>query len=252
MIDSNPQFDTKAIACDIEFHLRHQRPLSVIRIGDGEGALLMHPDWEGILRNVCLHRWFGRPWLDEIEIQRLQTLLKRAMSEADIVGYPTQRVEHEDELWTATRDYCLAHLEQNQTHASIDLHQELAKLDRYKDLVACANKVVCVTGWPKAYPDADATILLPVERWSEKIPGVHVEGDHIELYPEIRRAVVVESGPGVLVLVGGGPLGKSYCIAAAEAGGVGLDVGSMFDYWGGGATRSYHTALQARKVRRGI
>jgi hypothetical protein len=59
-----------------------------------------------------------------------------------------------------------------------------------------------------------------------------------ENYQLVMNEITNLSGPGVLVLVGAGLIGKIFIDCARSNGAVALDVGSVFDYLAGRKTRS--------------
>jgi hypothetical protein len=62
-----------------------------------------------------------------------------------------------------------------------------------------------------------------------------------DLYAEYLRRIHASHTTlrGVLFLIGAGGLGKMYCHAVRQMGGMGLDVGALFDGWAGIPTRPY-------------
>jgi len=225
------------------FALRTGTPFSAIRLGDGEGRLLA---WPGRITRPELDNrlcyWFGHADLTDLEALMLKVDLMRAMFGADVVG--CYQGEERNRWWreAATRVALLRTYKPEVMLAGNDLHRELWASGGLDRIIAEASRVVLVTcrdvcdRFQERYGQAPDWIVVPEE--------AHASGqinDHWQLYQGgYKTAIVKRIKPGVLTLVGAGVLGKVYCHAVKMAGGVALDIGSIFDGWAGRLdTRSY-------------
>lgn len=219
---------SRAIEC-----LRVGRPFSAIRLGDGEGRVLLWPT--GIEREDLdkhLRFWFGRDDIDDRQLHVWKSRLTCAIWNADAVGY--YHGDGRNRYWRAARTY--AQLKPGIIVGENSLHRELWDSRLLHKIVAAAEDVVVVTCREAAFLGDVVTISVPEE--------AHTSGtfnDHPEKFSSIRGLVRREAGPGALVLVGAGLFGKIYCDDAKQGGAVAIDVGSLFDMWAGVQSRSYLT-----------
>jgi len=115
------------------------------------------------------------------------------------------------------------------------------------EAVAAAERVVLVTGYAEAaeyLAGRTGANIACVRIPSERKPSVPTEvraadepGKHLLRFAAIRDEVRELSGPGVLVLVAGGLLGKVYVHDASSSGAVAIDIGAVVDGWLGLSTR---------------
>jgi len=219
--------------------LRSQTGFSMIRLGDGEGRLLAWPD--RISRQMLDKRlvyWFGHADVTELSILGLQAILLAAIQQANVIGVVRKGRDHWARLpWGYVqqlgRDYA-------EGLCAANVHRALWDEGLLDHVIAACDRIVVVTC-------RDVVHLLQ-ERYSRDVLWVAVPAeaqlhgratDHIKQFSQIERTVANHSGPGVLVLVGAGVLGKAYAVMAAYHGAVALDIGSVFDGWAQVVSRSY-------------
>ena len=214
--------------------LRDGRGFGVIRLGDGEGRFLagQTSDLEGATRNgdrcdPALEATGGHL---PAETQRdLLERFRQALQQADVVGIP--------DLWQ-----CLAGPEQSfNVAAHLDasparvwaggwhLHLQLLQHGAFSRSPFDQVRAVIGTALPPLLRGAGVDLVaLPGEdpHWSAT---PRPEAHYPLVYQQVLQWIDVQVGPGQLVLVGGGLLGKIYVGAIQARGGVGIDVGSVID-----------------------
>jgi hypothetical protein len=252
--------------------LQAREPFSFVRVGDGEGSCLPYePHLASFAASDAVEReriWWGKPVDGRLRLQMARKVYD-AIWKADCIGVPTISrflrdvrldEDHALEDGGAGRGlrsilYALENFKgmRNGEHAvplftSCHLHQHLQRWELYPALFEGVREVVVVSCHPHL-----ADII-------EKRFGTHVAGDirvppeyasiskmrhrvaEKRRLPEMFDEVIEKMGDlprNRLVLIGAGYLGKRLVSLARAKGGIALDLGSVFDYWVGAATRSY-------------
>jgi hypothetical protein len=93
--------------------------------------------------------------------------------------------------------------------------------------------------WLRVPPELKYSDLPEDERAALVLANTHLTSRYAELM-ESELPRMLARWPGLVVLVGAGILGKSYCLRVKELGGIGIDVGSLMDVWAGLKTRDNH------------
>lgn len=212
---------------------------SLIRLGDGEGRLLAWPDKISLkLMSRRLTYWFGHIAFNDADIAAMQAILATAIDQADVLGLCPPERGH----WARVpRRYVRQIGRMNAgSVCSAAIHRELwaqGELDRIAE--AC-ERIVIITcrdvchGLQTRYSRDVLWIDVPEEGHTSQQAT-----DHWQQFSRIEAEIAKCAGPGVLVLVGAGVLGKAYTTTAAYCGAVALDIGSVFDGWSGVKSRSY-------------
>jgi hypothetical protein len=214
--------------------LREGRGFGVIRLGDGEGRFLagQTSDLEGATRNgdrcdPALEAAGGH--LPAATQRDLLERFRQALQQADVVGIP--------DLWQ-----CLAGPEQSfNVAAHLDasparvwaggwhLHLQLLQHGAFSRSPFDQVRAVIGTALPPLLRGAGVDLVaLPGEdpHWNAT---PRPEAHYPLVYQQVLQWIDGQVGPGQLVLVGGGLLGKIYVGAIQARGGVGIDVGSVID-----------------------
>jgi len=230
------------------------RPLSLIRLGDGEAYPYPAPQVEGLdpsvfendNRNFEIHRWGASPPPGHAH-EVLKTRFRQAVEICEILGFPSvYRI-----IRNLTPAYSRYGHRRNQRAFirilsalgnTIPVGQKLFTEERCHrirgaldepfliELAALSRSVVLVSSWPEIqskFPLASSVILVPSN-------GKML----FKSYPEIIERVREASGPGTVVLVGAGVIAKILVDEARQSGAVALDVGSLMDYIIGRKTRT--------------
>lgn len=236
---------TDEVADLVYRHLQERQPLSAIRIGDGESRLMGFPEHTSRRDlDLSLRFWFGRNDFTDAQLVRLARELRDACTQADIVGVPTKSQAQKAEGWANVEKY-LHHydlLSNGTCFADCNLHWHLLEAGAYDDLLHAAERVHLVTcrslaqAMMYAFHLGQAPVWhpLPEEANTGQLPTMHFPWRYESMRGELDRAARL----GRLFLVGAGALGKIYCAWIRDAGGVALDVGSVFDAWAGVPSRS--------------
>jgi len=211
---------------------------SLIRLGDGEGRLLMWPQY--ITRGEMIRRliyWFGRGNFAERDIAKMRRLLVDAIGKADGVCYKKGQT---DRYWRYPETWMGQHCEHDVWTNDNDLHIYLWQDGLLDEIVQEAKRVVLVTcrnvvdDFEARYGKKTYWVRVPEEGHTGERPT-----EHWAMHEQIAAEAAGNCGPGTLALVGAGFLGKWYATMCAEMGGVALDVGSLFDLWSGVRSRSW-------------
>ena len=245
--------------------LRRRRPFSLIRIGDGEGNILgaFEPDFRpardhstrdilgmmfatadfplgelSLMRRDMIDGLINADVLgvsDWFRVGRLEVLRRSTDGRADIRGYMGSYesiLQVSEQLRQSTRRPPLV--------VSNHVHRHM--MESYGAVVAAADEVILVGPYDLASSFRGVfggrrvqTRIIPNQASS-------TPGEGAKWYPETYQRLLsdLEAGPGVLVLVAAGLLGKALCRHAQSQGGVAIDVGSVVDVWHGKAVRNYH------------
>ena len=219
--------------------IRSKTPTSVIRLGDGEGALLGYPTLtsrQDVDRSLLI--WLRTKDVPEEDVLALVDALKHAVSNADIVGLPrAKQIEQAGfHLQRALQDsvdgFGLLSPKTLETHAAAHrllhhglLYRPILQDSRFLGIISCR-------------PIADSLkelFNIHQVRWygvrgeledTGPIDTIHFPDG----FEELRRTLEVPF-PGAVFLVGAGAFGKVYCQWIKERGGIAIDIGSMFDSW---------------------
>ena len=252
--------------------LTEGRPLSVVRIGDGEANMLAFgaDPATPALDRYCIARVLDRrrdtfaP--DEAWMLALREMLTTALHEADIVGViglwgprpdspegfaalvagsPRLATGH----WRAV-DHML-HLARGGALAGkliASAHLYFAILARLPDILGECRRVLLIS--------SSTTVADAVRR---RFPDHMVEWIAVGQRPRGRprpaspdflaatEAALPRDLAGTLCLVGAGPWAEIYCTWIKRRGGVGVDIGSGFDLMDGRVSRPVHRALGLHK-----
>ncbi len=217
-------------------HIVEHLPLSLIRLGDGEGRLLGFPE---IIDKTELDRslqiWFGRTNFAAADLAALAAELQAATRAADIVGLPRPSQAAQPEyrpVFAALDRFGLLSHAPLLTDAAIHRYLQIGLfyrglLDRlpFCGLVTCRDlapeiaRVFCI--------DHVESYLIPGEA---QHPGP-MSGEHFPKRFRELHATLTVPFRGAVFLVGAGALGKIYCHWIRQRGGIALDIGSMCDAW---------------------
>ena len=220
--------------------LRDGRAMSVIRLGDGEGAVMGYPTITNRKDvNRSLRIWLRTIDVPDPEVRRLADELRHAIRNADVVGVPRQKQIASDlHLWRAVMDaletFRLVGPGTVLTHTA--LHRLLQHALLYRPLLEGANFVGVISC--RRVTDALRALFGVAEvRWygvkGELEDTGEIQTPHFPDGFEELRATLHVPYPGALFLVGAGVFGKIYCDWIKQRGGVAVDIGSIFDSWAG-------------------
>lgn len=240
------------------------KPLSVVRIGDGEANIISfgaYPDTPSLNRYAVerivaiQHDTFK---VDPLWMIVLQELMMGALIQADVVGViglwnaGRPNPENFDQLlfkdprgvsghWRAI-DFMLRLAEKgvlkNKTLASAHLYFSL--LENLHEILSCTKKVFLFT-------NRDGVVEILKQR-HEDISFEYIRvGSRAEKSscdrPDFLASIyslLPADMSGTLSLIGAGPWAEIYCAWIKQRGGVAVDMGSGFDLLAGQSTRPIH------------
>ena len=244
--------------------LGSRQPFAMIRLGDGEGAYLHPPTMDDpkfthLLdehRAFYATRWYADKALAlDSGFRSVATELQHRLKDADIIGIPGYDwIAHEIKLRNPpVLVNCLQvarvvdhHRFWNQsrlTTTSIAVDMEYRGLVR--SLLKMTENPVVITSQGDLPARLRAVGLAetcrpifvpPPASAGEQANFANGKSHFRDVFPAVLASLEAV-GPGDLVLVGAGFLGKLYALRAKERGAVAVDVGALFDLWSGAMTR---------------
>lgn len=238
-----------------------RQPYSVVRLGDGEGRILGANSTFSAAevltqvlyyhfgpRSVELNRDRDRDWvLSTCAI--LSDMLRQACEEADEIGLPvwdffrgveeactSGMVAYSEAMFYALS---LAPHIKDEDRIGTNVFQQLAETpDFFQAVGRKSERIILVGPWDLTTQLQSA--LSPKAISYIEVPQHHTwgEGDGFGQYPFLHSAVdkhIASLGDlrGSVFLIGAGLYGKHYAKLAKRQGAVALDIGSVFDSWGG-------------------
>jgi len=264
--------DAIKVATRIVQALDESQPLSLLRLGDGEGNILPYRDslkgFADVDRKGTQRTWWGGTLLTGEAGEAVGAEFQGAIRAADVVGIPDlYRVclSSGRDKATALGPYgknirgLLATLDftaglplfpdetapEPRLLTSCHIHQSLAYWGLWDVLLPRFGEVSLVTCHQELAEKLNADYrveigdvhLIPSERrYADAFQSKARRSHYPEVFHELRGRLR-EGGNGRVHLVAAGMLGKIYCKWIKEAGGIALDVGSAADYWCGYQTR---------------
>ncbi len=239
--------------------IRTATPFSMIRFGDGEGRLLgssMFFTNMELLREtigyqygpdavVEIGRLYGRFRLEDA-IADLRQMLLSALDNADAIGLPSPTHFTPEATLSNINgllgfasslisiQQCPAHIPAENLFDTYIFHgmQRKALFSRFLDglpFVGLINHTDLSQEISAHFNIAQTHFVrIPGHKSFMSVDKVHFP----TMYGEIVQSIEVPFR-GAVYLVGAGYLGKAYCDAVKQKGGIALDIGSVFDGWSG-------------------
>jgi hypothetical protein len=253
----------RIISDEIVVALREKQPMSLLRVGNGEGnAMQMAKEKRCSLQISTFYQEFlsqNGISIAENEATSMCAEVRGALISADIIGFRAFRFDE--------RAMIQQHIEQRNFYAALGilyarefLYEGLTQGHwRYSTITSAwihldivpylgailnaASSVFVITGRAELREAfhrrlgerLEAFITVPVQGFIPPTP----KESHFGGFPLIRERLN-QNLRGKLVLVGAGLFGKMYCHAAKTNGAVAVDLGSTFDVLAGLETRPIH------------
>ena len=216
---------------------RSALPLSMVRMGDGEGAFLSKTSRSDPATDGVLAVWFGdaRSSLRQRDVDVIRSLLRNAAIGADILGLPTRFQVH---LRSAYADllHVMSDLPLSSKLSFVDANahwylQLSGGLDRILRGQPSVGIVGCRDLGDRVKDFFEISeVRSYLVRGEAVAPGpvldAHWPGGFSDTLNRLEPA-----RPGEIFLVGAGGLGKAYCTELRRKGAVALDIGSVLDGW---------------------
>ena len=226
----------------LEAALAEGRGFSLIRLGDGEGAMLGHAD-PAMAEDLAFswRIWFGDQVVTPEERAEIAGDLERAIDGADILGLPRARQWEMSPRYRAVfAPVALLRADRRPMVGDAALHFYLQWSGALGRLLRAARRV-SVIGCRDVAPMLAAQGGISARQWLVRgeadFPGTVAEPHWPQGYRRVLAAIIADVEPGELVLVGAGVLGKAYGEAVRRRGGVAVDLGSVLDGWAGVMSR---------------
>jgi hypothetical protein len=250
-----------ALQAKIRSSLREQRPLSLLRLGDGESYPYPNPEIEGIERAIFDRDKdnFERGYLGLDPSSATDSLgetltadFRQAVARCDILGFPS--------VFRIIRHLGTQHANCRQRHRYGSRRNQRAFLRFFAGLgheIPMDGKVFTEERCHRIRGAIDEPFLLALAAEARSVVLVSCRSELqakfpaaaliavtpsvsilYRTYPEVIERICELSGPGTLVLIGAGVPAKIMADRAREVGAVALDVGSLMDYMVGLKTRT--------------
>jgi hypothetical protein len=248
-----------------------RRPLSLIRLGDGEGRFLLsrradlrgplRPDEAQAIVRLMWSIWFGSDIGEaEARLDEIVRAFEVAVAGADLLGLSRAERLAVDDVnfgYLAVVEHFAAGLTARADRRIVDSLCNV-ELDRADPFLADLLQGLDFLGVIGPHPDLALRLQAQLgigHVVSYDIPGegrlgrAREAGDRGRHFPEIYDRLMAEltvPHPGAVFLVAGGLLGKIYCARIRDLGGIALDIGAVADAWMGYNTRG---GLLADRIR---
>lgn len=231
-----------------------RRPLSLIRLGEGEARLLAADPADQLSMDIArrkIKRQTGLK-LKDPAVLKVRTLIQEAIDGSDVIGVLADEKFNEEHLMWADRAtrHVYARLEESGKSTMIchclvnaDLHENLPRFIGYYrkvTVIGCRNVEPIIRSMA---PHVDFRMLaipsqfvkrdLVDDDFERRLYGTRMWPD---AYQELTSQPLVRE-EGELFLIGAGLFGKSLCALVRDQGGTGLDFGSRIDFMVGKRTR---------------
>lgn len=235
---------------DILTELQGNKPLSLTRIGDGEGIILNALSSVSALQlanQAVLYRQMGYyPSVNDIEVIRANLI--DAYAHADIIGLP-MHTQETNKHWTGVKQILDENIMGHTTkYCSVDIGYDFLNAGYFDELLKVRERINYVScryldeGLHKRYniKTVNRYGIAPESKFTSGYDGdVHYPTQ----FNKIHRWMDVVIQPLDILLVGAGVIGKIYCNYWRDRGGIAFDIGSVMDEWAGFVTRGPERGL---------
>lgn len=230
--------------------LQEEKPLSIIRIGDGEGMALncsKNLETYKLFNEAVLKRQMGYyPPMDQVF--DIRDNLIKAYSNCDIIGIPmhTQQTNaHWNNVKTILDENVSKHTE---NYCSIDVHYNFLNAGFFETLLQnkeVFNYISCRNIDKDLSRKFDIELInrYQIAPEAKFTSGYKGDNHYPDQFNKVQRWMDVVGAKGKLLLVGAGVIGKIYCNWWRDRGGIAFDIGSVLDDWAGKITRGANRGL---------
>ncbi|NBC33511.1 MAG: hypothetical protein GVY13_12620 [Alphaproteobacteria bacterium] len=231
---------------------RHQTPLSLVRLGDGEGLFLPEKNIipAGDIGRM-LEIQFGSRDFSQDDIRLISKMVQESAKKADILGIPTfgrlvatspnTRVERgilgvfhfvAEESFLNSKEITGSdiHIRMWQKNVLYDV----LRGESVVGVISCREEISSILTQDFDVQNVDFyEVPTEAELGKKALVGKHFP----DRMHEIEKYINVKAGQ--VFLVAAGLLGKHYCGIIRDRGGIALDIGSIADAMAGVSTRPY-------------
>jgi len=231
--------------------VNNKMPYSLTRLGDGEFTVLKYPNRAN--KKQCVNRidrWFTANKFTDTQINTIRNNILVAYKNSDILGVPNKQERQRYPKWKNFSNICgsLGILHKRQ----ILFYFYHIKNLNYKKILQNRNIIYCITcrnineRLKQSFNIKTVkTFLIAPEKFAfrKSLRAGYNKWKGKPHYPDLYEGIITwltnNDLKGKIVLVGAGGLAKIYCNHVKRMGGIGIDVGAMFDSWAGIYTRPY-------------
>ena len=259
--------DAYKLAAELIRRIKYGIPTSALRIGDGEGHFLPQSQFaafESSDQDFIQKIWWRESRPNPSAAVEIISAFAKALSRADIIGVippwrllrdlspqssltPGNRGILKGLLWAAESPIKKKSVQFTSAHFHQDLHYwglwpEIFTSMKSVSWISCHN-IASYLWFTHGVSSRQQIMIPPEKQFAERFGATDTSTlknsvSLIDVHSEICRQL--EPHPGEVYLVAAGFLGKIYCDLIRAKGGIGIDVGSVVDYWMGYSTRDYH------------
>ena len=254
--------DAARLAAIIVRRIKGEVPTSVIRLGDGEGHFLQGPPVTDIYRNTDRAQiqsiWWGSMRMHGRQLDKIVSDFRTAVAKSDVLAIlPPWRFiaeMHKPDYTTVHRGihssiYHVARMQYNGLIASMHYPNDFESWGLWDEILATCDEVSYISCHKLGSfllehfgVATRSAIQIPGEKQFTGLFGRSastVDDGNMLLSRHDEVVASLQPRKGEVYLVAAGFLGKIYCDVIRRRGGIGIDIGSLADYWMGFATRRY-------------
>lgn len=241
---------------DIFNILTTNKPVSIIRAGDGENIVLRSnkdlSSYHLCIQSVMKRQMGYEPTMGDVEEVRKNLI--RAYAGADIIGLPMQKNLSElNKHWVGVEDV-VKPLTKKDKFTSTDISYDLlyaGLLDKWlmeKDTIVYIGCRDIDKSLRNRYgtKTVNSYIIAPEAKFTSGYEG---RRHYPEMFNEMEWWLDAAKCAGNPCLVGAGVIGKIYCNWMRDRGGIAIDLGAVIDLWAGFSTRGPARGLDAKDER---
>ncbi|ACP22395.1 conserved hypothetical protein (plasmid) [Sinorhizobium fredii NGR234] len=243
--------------------IQEKKPLSMIRLSDGEGyAFAEHQEFFTLDDQLNRERhWWGIELETELR-SSITARIRAAVDHADILGIPAihrfvRDIHQKSTTFKASVQgrglLQVLHYFSNRPSSALfgeekmnvplfrshEAVREMLIASQHCVLVSSAN-ISQLPDWMRGLTSM-SHVTIPTHFRTSRNEKYHASDQPLPLvYEAINEEIRRKTSPGTLVLIAGGIVGKIFIGTAKEAGGVALDLGSVMDEWLEAGIHSLH------------
>ena len=238
---------------DIYNILNTNRPVSIVRAGDGEKIVLESnkdlPSYQLCIQSVMKRQMGYEPTMSDVE--EIRKNLIKAYDAADVIGLPMQKNLSElNKHWIGVEQVVKPLANSTNKFCSTDIGYDLLYNGMLKQWLN-GKTVVYIScrdidkGLLQSYgvKAVHSYIIAPEAKFTSGYDG---RRHYPEMFNEMEWWLNSAPCAGNPCLVGAGVIGKIYTNWMRDRGGIAIDLGAVFDLWAGFSTRGSNRGLDAK------
>ena len=240
-------------AAEILSRLQSNKPVSIIRAGDGENIVLNSnksmEQYRTCIKSVMVRQMGYEPTMGDVDAIREN--LCKAYNNADVVGLPMhENLRKLGDHWRTVEDtvkpYC-----KTQDFTSTDVAYDMLYNGMLDQWLTGKKTIVYIgcrdidEGLRRRFGTRtiNSYIIAPEAKFTSGYEG---RRHYPEMFNEMEWWLNSAQCKGNPCLVGAGVIGKIYCNWMRDRGGIAFDIGAVMDLWAGFSTRGPNRGLDAK------